>query len=138
MPVAKVRGGNIFYQVIGDRGPWAALITGGGRGHDEFIPLAQKLAKGGYRVVLHDRRNTGRSEVLIEGDTAEEILCLDDLHDLLKQLSATPTIIGGSSAGARTAMRYYTRFPNETRALLLMRVTGGAFAASRLPEDLYG
>ncbi|MEW6454555.1 MAG: alpha/beta hydrolase [Pseudomonadota bacterium] len=138
MPVAKVRGVNIFYQVVGDHGPWAALITGGRRGHDEFIPLAQKLAKGGYRVVLHDRRNTGRSDVLIEGDVAEEIMWLDDLHELLKQLNAVPTIIGGSSAGARTAMRYYTRFPNDTRALLLMRVTGGAFAANRLPENYYG
>ena len=138
MPVAKVRGVNIFYQVIGDHGPWVALITGGRRGHDEFIPLAQKLSKGGYRVVLHDRRNTGRSDVLIEGDTAEEILWLDDLHELLKQLGGTPTVIGGSSAGARTAMRYYTRFPNDTRALLLMRVTGGAFAAGRLPENYYG
>lgn len=138
MPVARVRGVNIFYQIVGDRGPWVALITGGRRGHDEFIPLAQKLAKGGYRVVLHDRRNTGRSDVLIEGDVAEEILWLDDLHDLLKQLNAVPTIIGGSSAGARTAMRYYTRFPSDTRALLLMRVTGGAFAASRLPENYYG
>ena len=103
MPYAKVRGVNIFYQVVGDQGPWAALITGGRRGHDEFIPLAQKLAKGGYRVVLHDRRNTGRSDVLIEGDVAEEIMWLDDLHELLKQLNAVPTIIGGSSAGARTA-----------------------------------
>jgi pimeloyl-ACP methyl ester carboxylesterase len=138
MPVAKVRGVNIFYQVIGDRGPWVALITGGRRGHDEFVPLATKLAQGGYRVVLHDRRNTGRSDVLIEGDVAEEILWLDDLHELLKQLGATPTIIGGSSAGARTAMRYYIRFRNDTRALLLMRVTGGAFAANRLPEMYYG
>lgn len=138
MPYAKVRGVNIFYQIVGDHGPWAALITGGRRGHDEFIPLARKLAKGGYRVVLHDRRNTGRSDVLIEGDVAEEIMWLDDLHELLKQLNAVPTIIGGSSAGARTAMRYYTRFPNDTRALLLMRVTGGSFAANRLPENYYG
>ncbi len=84
MPVAKVRGVNIFYQVIGDRGPWVALITGGRRGHDEFVPLASKLAKAGYRVVLHDRRNTGRSDVLIEGDVAEETLWLDDLHELLQ------------------------------------------------------
>src|SRR5207237_6731389 len=58
MPVANVRGVNIFYQVIGDRGPWAALITGGRRGHDEFVPLATKLANAGYRVVLPARRNT--------------------------------------------------------------------------------
>jgi pimeloyl-ACP methyl ester carboxylesterase len=138
MPVAKVRGVNIFYQVIGDQGPWVALITGGRRGHDEFVPLATRLANAGYRVVLHDRRNTGRSDVLIEGDVAEEILWLDDLHELLKQLNAIPTFIGGSSAGARTAMRYYIRFRNEVRGLLLMRVTGGAFAAGRLPDNYYG
>jgi pimeloyl-ACP methyl ester carboxylesterase len=138
MPVAKVNGVNIFYQVIGDRGPWAALITGGRRGHDEFVPLATKLANAGYRVVLHDRRNTGRSDVLIAGDVAEETLWLDDLHELLKQLDAVPTFIGGSSAGARTAMRYYVRFRNDVRGLLLMRVTGGAFAANRLPEMYYG
>jgi pimeloyl-ACP methyl ester carboxylesterase len=138
MPVAKVNGVNIFYQVIGDRGPWAALITGARRGHGEFVPLAAKLANAGYRVVLHDRRNTGRSDVLIQGDVAEETLWLDDLHELLKQLNAIPTFIGGSSAGARTAMRYYVRFRNDVRGLLLMRVTGGAFAANRLPEMYYG
>ena len=138
MQVTNVNGVNIHYQVIGDRGPWLALITGGRRGHDEFIPLATKIARSNYRVVLHDRRNTGRSDVLIEGDVAEEILWLDDLPELLKQLSAIPTFIGGSSAGARTAMRYYIRFPQDVRALLLMRVTGGAFAASRLPENYYG
>jgi pimeloyl-ACP methyl ester carboxylesterase len=138
MPTAKVRGVNIFYQVIGDRGPWVALITGGRRGHDEFVPLATKLANAGYRVVLHDRRNTGRSDVLIEGDVAEEILWLDDLHELMKQLNALPCFVGGSSAGARTAMRFYVRFRNDVRGLLLMRVTGGAFAANRLPEMYYG
>jgi pimeloyl-ACP methyl ester carboxylesterase len=138
MPVAKIRGVNIYYQVIGDRGPWVALITGGRRGHDEFVPLAGKLAQAGYRVVLHDRRNTGRSDVLIEGDVAEETLWLDDLHALLTQLGALPAFVGGSSAGARTSMRFYLRFRNDVRGLLLMRVTGGAFAAGRLPENYYG
>jgi pimeloyl-ACP methyl ester carboxylesterase len=138
MPVTKVNGANIFYQVIGNQGLWVALITGGRRGHDEFVPLATKLANAGYRVVLHDRRNTGRSDVLIAGEVAEETLWLDDLHELLKQLNAIPTFIGGSSAGARTAMRYYIRFRNDVRGLLLMRVTGGAFAAGRLPENYYG
>ena len=138
MPVATVRGVNIHYQVVGDQGPWVALITGGRRSHDEFVPMARKIAASGYRVVLHDRRNTGRSDVLIEGNVAEEILWLDDLHELLKQLGALPAFIGGSSAGARTAMRFYTRFPKDVLGLLLMRVTGGAFAAGRLPNEYYG
>ena len=138
MPITKVRGVNIRYQVVGDRGPWVALITGGRRGHDEFVPLARRLADSGYRVVLHDRRNTGASDVLIEGDVAEETLWLDDLHELLAQLGALPAFVGGSSAGARTAMRFYLRFRESVRGLLLIRVTGGAFAAGRLPEAYYG
>jgi pimeloyl-ACP methyl ester carboxylesterase len=138
MPVAHVRGVNIHYQVIGDRGPWVALITGGRRSHDEFVPISRKIAAQGYRVVLHDRRNTGASDVLIEGDVAEEALWIDDLHELLRQLGALPAFVGGSSAGARTSMRFYLRHRNAVRGLLLMRVTGGAFAAGRLPENYYG
>jgi pimeloyl-ACP methyl ester carboxylesterase len=64
MPVSAIRGVNINWQVIGTAGPWVAMTTGGRRGHDEFIPLAHKIAAYGYRVMLHDRRNTGASDVL--------------------------------------------------------------------------
>ena len=45
MPVSNIRGVNINWQTVGDRGPWVMMTTGGRRGHDEFIPLAQKIAK---------------------------------------------------------------------------------------------
>lgn len=138
MPVAKVRGINIAYQIIGDGGPWLALTPGGRRAHHEFIPLATRIAANGIRVVLHDRRNTGASDILIEGDEPEESLWIDDLHALLGQLGALPAFIGGSSAGARMSIRFYLRHPEAVRALLLFRVTGGAFAAGRLPENYYG
>ena len=138
MTIANVRGINIHCQVIGDRGPWVALITGGRRSHDEFVPISRKIAAQGFRVVLHDRRNTGASDVLIDGDLAEEALWIDDLYELLRQLGALPAFVGGSSAGARTSMRFYLRHRDAVRGLLLMRVTGGAFAAGRLPENYYG
>ena len=50
MPVSKVNGVNINWRVVGDRGPWIVMTTGGRRGHDEFIPLAEKLARYGNRV----------------------------------------------------------------------------------------
>ena len=50
MPVTNIRGVNINWQQIGDRGPWIMLTTGGRRGHDEFIPLAKKLAARGAAV----------------------------------------------------------------------------------------
>ena len=59
MPTTTLGGLSINYQVIGDRGPWLALVTGGRRGHQEFGPLAEKIARAGFRIFLHDRRNTG-------------------------------------------------------------------------------
>ena len=72
MPTAQVRGVEIVYQIIGDHGPWFALSTGGRRSHNEFVSLAKKIAAGGFRVLLHDRRNTGASEVVISGQEGEK------------------------------------------------------------------
>ena len=137
MPVTKIRGANINYEIVGNKGPWVALITGGRRAYNEFVPLANKIAKGGYRVLLHDRRNTGASDILFDSDEVEEATWADDLAVLLSQLQAAPAFIGGSSAGARTAILFALRHPAAVRALLLLRVTGGAFAAERLPENYY-
>ena len=138
MPVARIHGLNINFEIVGDDGPPAVLITGGRRGYSEFKPLAAKIAVAGYRVFLHDRRNTGASDISIEGKEVEEAVWADDLHELLKQHDAVPAFIGGSSSGARTAINFCIRHPDATRALLLMRVTGGEFAAGRLPENYYG
>ena len=138
MPNAKVRGVNIFYQVIGDHGPWVALITGGRRGYDEFVPLAKKIAANGYRVMLHDRRNTGASDLFIDGDQGEEAPWLGDMYELMRQNDALPAFFCGSSAGARTSIRFYLKYPQAVRGLPLLRVTGGEFAAKRLPENYYG
>jgi len=135
--VETIRGVNIVYEIVGERGPWVALITGGRRGHDEFVPLARKIAAGGFRVLLHDRRNTGASDIRIEGDEAEEEIWTDDLYELLSRHGALPAFVGGSSSGARTSILFALRHPKAVRGLLLFRVTGGAFAAGRLPEQYY-
>lgn len=138
MPIANIRGVNIHYEVAGSGGPWVALVTGGRRGFAEFRSLARKLAERGFRVLLHDRRNTGASDVLIEGEEGEEEIWADDLVLLLRQLDALPAFVGGTSSGARLAMLTCLRHREAVRGLLLMRVTGGAFAAGRLPGMYYG
>ena len=142
MPIANIRGVNLNYEIFGDAAnhtlPWFAFVTGGRRGYGEFISLAKKLAAEGCRVLLHDRRNTGASDVVIEGEDGEEEIWADDLVLLLKQLNATPAFIGGTSSGARMSMLVYLRHPEAVRALILARITGGAFAAGRLPNMYYG
>jgi len=138
MPASKINGVNINWRVVGDRGPWVVMTTGGRRGHDEFIPLAEKIARYGHRVMLHDRRNTGASDILIAGDEGEEVIWTRDMYALLSEQNALPAFFSGSSAGARTSILFYLRYPQAVRGLLLLRVTGGAFAAGRLPEQYYG
>jgi pimeloyl-ACP methyl ester carboxylesterase len=137
VPVANVRGVDISYRIIGERGPLFAIIPGGRRGYAELVPLAEQIAANGFRVLLHDRRNTGASGLQFDGENTEEVTWADDLYDLLGQLKARPAFVGGSSSGARTAILFALRHPNATKALLLLRVTGGAFPAQRLPEMYY-
>lgn len=138
MPYAKVRGIDMNYQVLGSAGPWVALSPGG-RGDIGRIQFqAGKLAELGYRVVIFDRRNTGASDVVIDGDGSEYEIWADDVHELLNQLGALPAIVGGSSSGCRTALLFALRHPESVRALLLWRVTGGRFACERLAEEYYG
>jgi len=138
MPVTKINGINLNWQVVGDRGPWVMATTGGRRGYDEFVPMAQKIASHGFRVMLHDRRNTGASDLWIDGDQGEEAPWLGDMYELMRQNDALPAFFCGSSAGARTSIRFYLKYPQSVRGLLLLRVTGGEFAAKRLPENYYG
>src|SRR5439155_1072925 len=55
MPVAAVRGVDINYEVLGERGPWVALQPGGRRGLVGVRPLAEKIAdaarRGGMEAV---------------------------------------------------------------------------------------
>ena len=138
MSIANVRGANINYEVLGTHGPWVALSPGGRRALDNVKPLAQHLAGHGYRVLIHGRRNCGVSDIVIGGDVSEYEVWADDLYELLTQLNALPAVVGGGSSGCRLSVLFALKYPQAVRALLLWRVTGGAFAAARLTENYYG
>jgi pimeloyl-ACP methyl ester carboxylesterase len=139
MPTATVRNAVINYEVIGTRGPWVALSPGGRLDlrHVSIDGPARGLANAGYRVLLHDRRNCGASDVVLDGQEPEFQIWADDLHALLGQLDALPAVVGGLSAGCRMSLVYALRYPSAVGALLLWRVTGGAFAAQRLAHNYY-
>lgn len=137
MPTAKIRGVELNYQIVGNRGPWMALSPGGRRPMAAVEGLAHLMSDAGYRVIIFDRRNCGASEVSIDPSESEYVLWADDLYELLKQHSALPAIIGGSSSGCRLSLLFALRHPEAVRALLLWRVTGGAFAVNRLARQYY-
>ena len=115
----------------------AALSPGGRRDLSFVRTPAQLLADAGYRVLIHDRRNCGASDIVLEGKEPEFQIWADDLHELLSKLGALPAVIGGSSSGCRTSLSFALHYPSAVRALLLWRVTGGHFAAQRLANQYY-
>ncbi len=137
MPIAHVRGVNLIYQVIGSTGPFVALSPGGRRDMGAVEPLAKCIAAQGYRVLLHDRRNCGLSDICIDGDDSEYEIWADDLYELLRQRDALPAFIGGSSSGCRLSVLFALRHPDSVKGLLLWRVTGGRFACERLANNYY-
>jgi pimeloyl-ACP methyl ester carboxylesterase len=134
----SVRGVSLNYEVHGSEGPWVALSPGGQRGLEAVRTLAVRVAAAGYRVLIHDRRNCGLSDLAFDGSQSEYEIWADDLHEILVRLKATPCFIGGSSSGCRLSLLYALRHPKDVLGLLLWRVTGGPFAVERLAENYYG
>ena len=137
MPYADIRGVAINYEILGRSGPAMALSPGGRNPYQHVMPVAERMAAKGYRVLLHDRRNCGASDASFDPSRSEYEVWADDLDELLKQFDMAPAIIGGSSSGARLALTFALRHPQSVRALVLWRVTGGGFAVKRLAERYY-
>lgn len=137
MPNKNIDGVNIEFEIIGNGKPILALMPGARRGYLEMKSLAEKIAENNIRVLLHDRRNTGKSDLLIDDIETEEITWSRELNKLLKSLNEQYIFISGSSSGARTSLMYALEFPSDLIGMIIMRVTGGEFAAKRLPVNYY-
>ncbi len=136
MPIAKVRGVALNYEILGDGGPFVVLQPGGRRAGSSLRSLAEKIAEAGYRVVIYDRRNTGASSIEIDGDSENQEWA-DDLNKLMREIDARPAFVGGSSSGCRLALLLALQHKQAVRGLLLWRVTGGAHAAEHLTNQYY-
>jgi pimeloyl-ACP methyl ester carboxylesterase len=136
MPVERVRGVGLNYEVLGSDGPWVAISPGGRRAGLSDRALGLLIAEAGFRVLVYDRRNTGASEIAISGDS-ESMEQAEDLLALLQALGTGPAYIAGCSSGSRLSLLLAIRHPDAVRALLLWRVTGGAYAAQRLAFNYY-
>jgi pimeloyl-ACP methyl ester carboxylesterase len=136
MPVMRVRGVDLVYEVLGDRGSWVTVTPGGRRGIAAERALGSLIAEAGFRVLLHDRRNCGASGIALSGES-ESMEQAEDLLGLLWGLRTGPVFVAGCSSGARMSLLLARQHPEAVKALLLWRVTGGPFAAKRLAFNYY-
>ncbi|HEU5302590.1 MAG TPA: alpha/beta hydrolase [Acidimicrobiia bacterium] len=137
MPTAPVNGVEINYEVVGRRGPWVAILQGGRHSLLSVWSHAQALAAHGYRVLLHDPRNSGGSSLDFDSPESEEDVGAADLDALLRHLDAPPAILIGQSRGARVALRVALRYLHAVRGLVFWGLSGGPLATRYLDNMYY-
>lgn len=129
-----IRGIGIDYELYGDAGAPAVVITPGGRFPKETpgVPgLARILADADRRVLLWDRPNCGASDISFDGPS-ESTIHADVLTGLLQQLGLGPVAILGGSAGSRISLLAAARMPQQVSHLVIWWITGGPISLAQL------
>jgi pimeloyl-ACP methyl ester carboxylesterase len=124
----EINGGNVVYEILGDDGDYIALTPGGrfSKDIDGLRPLAEELVKGGYRVLLWDRPNCGKSDVQFYGQS-ESHMRAQTLHALITGLGIGSCILAGGSGGARDSMLTTMLYPEIVRKLVVWNIVGGVY-----------
>ncbi|KRE34784.1 hydrolase [Mycobacterium sp. Soil538] len=126
----EINGGNVVYEVLGKEGDFIVLTPGGRFSKDipGLRPLAKKLVEGGYRVVLWDRPNCGKSDVQFYGQS-ESHMRAETLRELITALDIGPCILAGGSGGARDSMLTTMLYPELVRKLVVWNIVGGVYGS---------
>jgi pimeloyl-ACP methyl ester carboxylesterase len=133
MSIIKIGELAIAYEIVGN-GKRTAAITPGGRFSKDtpgVRALAEKLAEGGFRVLIWDRPNCGESDVSFDGES-ESLLSADTLSALLRALRLAPALLIGGSAGSRVSLLSALRDPGTAERLFLFWISGGAVGLTML------
>lgn len=111
--MAKVRDGELFYEVEGE-GPPVVLLHGGVVHSGMWDPQFEFLAMSGYTAVRYDARGHGRSST-----PTEDYALHEDLHYLLDHLGIARATLMGMSMGGATAIDFALTYPQMVEALVL-------------------
>jgi len=126
----EINGGNVVYEILGDSGEYIVLTPGGRFSKDipGLRPLAEALVAGGYRVVLWDRPNCGKSDVQFYG-YSESHMRAETLQQLILKLGIGPCILLGGSGGARDSMLTTMLYPELVTKLVVWNIVGGVYGS---------
>jgi len=134
MPFVRVNHVNTYYEVHG-RGTPLLFIHGGAGGQlstlaplDNLLPALFK--KDRVRIILYDRRSSGRSEYILHRFTLKDLT--DDAAALLDCLKVEKAVVVGDSMGGPIAINFAREFPERVIGLALLE-TGASLLA---PKDL--
>ncbi len=110
----------LFYREFGEGKPFVILHGLFGLG-DNWNSFAREIASSGFRVVLVDLRNHGRSP---HSDDWNYALMSGDLNELFMNLGIHDKgiVLMGHSMGGKVAMHYVLNFNNNVQKLIVVDI----------------
>jgi len=124
VPHIKRGSANIYYESHGS-GP-ALLLTHGFTATSRMWQNQIDALSQNHQLIIWDIRGHGESALPLDAGLYSADLTVDDMRALLDQVGAERAILGGHSLGGYMSLRFFMRYPERVRALLLFN-TGPGF-----------
>jgi proline iminopeptidase len=109
----------IFYEVVGSGDPIVVVHGGPGLDHEYLRPGLDALATM-HALIYYDQRGTGRSTAELDASVINFDAFVEDIERLREVLGYERVSVLGHSFGALIALEFARRYPDRTRALILM------------------
>lgn len=116
MPVDKINGVNLYWELTGSHGEAMVFIHGSWGDHHNWDKITPELSQT-FRVLTYDRRGHSQSERLQQQGSLEEDVA--DLAALIDFLKLVPAHIIGNSGGAAVVLKTAAYHPALFRTLVV-------------------
>jgi 3-oxoadipate enol-lactonase len=133
MPMVKVNGAQLFYQLTGS-GDYLMHVPGAVVAHDGYAAVTPEMAKH-FTVLDFDPRGYGQSDRPKQRYTFD--VWADDMAGLLDVLGIDRTHVHGGSMGSSLAVHYAAKYPDRVNGLILSGVTAKSDFMSKLQFEIW-
>jgi len=123
MPITKVNGIELYYEVTGEGFPLVLSHEFAGTGKS-WEPQVRFFSRR-YQVITYNHRGFPSSEVPKEETSYSQEILVADLYQLLCYLGIKQAYVGGCSMGGNIALNFGIAHPGMTRALIIVATGGG-------------
>ena len=115
-----VKGGKIWYRILGEGDKTPLLMLHGGPGFTSYYltALADSIAKD-RPVIIFDQLGCGRSDKITDTSLMDMQHHVDQVSALLKHLNIKEYDLYGHSFGTMLAMDFYLQHPENIRSIIL-------------------
>lgn len=116
MPIDKINGVKLFWELTGSKGEPLVLVHGSWGDHHHWDMVVGELAKT-FRVLTYDRRGHSQSERPSGQGSVEEDI--QDLIELINHLNLSPAHIVGNSYGAGIVLKTAAKRPDLFKSMIV-------------------